>query len=631
VSGLAAIYHGDGRPADVALLRRMTAAIAHRGPDASGEWSAGRVALGHRLLYTTPESMSEVQPLADAAAECRLIWDGRIDDRDDLIGELGPTGEEPRTDPALLLEAYRQWGPACLGRVLGDFAFVLWDARRRRLFCGRDRMGLRPFHYTWDGTTLLISSEIRPLVAARGGLSEPDDDFVLAFLLREFREPDQGATFFQGIRRLPPAHFLIAEGSALSIERYWDVDPSVELQYAREDEYVEHLRTLFDKAVRCRLRSCFPVGVLLSGGLDSSAIAATAAWAAADGGPSPALETFTIYSSDRRSDEREHARRLTSASGLKGHELDAGRRDPLGGLDLVGRLESPIVGVAREGDDRNMAAILSRGCRVILSGEGGDQLLDEIGWLADLLYAGKPIRFLRATRGMADWYGGDPWELAQIAATCLAPSWAKYWGKRLSRGVPPPWMNRETARAVDLRSRVRSPRVATHFTSFAQAETWGMLANAYNVLKLEVDERYGSRQGIELRYPFMDSRLVELLMAIPWTHRTRDGERKRLLRLAMRGLVPEAVRRRRGKGDWTDSMDQALLSLCRATPPVPLRDDSGRMGRYIDPTGARGLVRRYLAGDHSVRWEIWSLITLDRWLAGFGNRASGILPTIERY
>lgn len=621
MSGLCAIYHGDGRSVEASLLARMLEAIAHRGPDGRGQWSEGSVGFGHRLLFTTPESLSEVQPAADGRGDCRIVWDGRIDNRPELLGCLEADGIDAgqRTDPELLLGAYRRWGPACLGRVIGDFAFVLWDTPRRRLFCGRDRLGLKPLYYAWGGTTLYVGSEARALAVALGGMPEPDDEMVLAFLLREFREEDHPRTFFRGIRRLPPGHILLADGGGLRVERYWGLNPSSVIHYARDDEYVERFRELFDEAVRARLRSYFPVGVFLSGGLDSSAIAATAARFSGDDGI-PSLEAFTTYGPDPSSDERRYASCVVRASGLKGHELDAGDRAPFDGLGDVARVESPVVGVGRARDAENIEAIRSRGCRVVLTGEGGDQLLDEIGYLADLLAGLRFGRFVRETRALARWYRADWRAIAVEAANCLVPPPIKYWGKRLVRGVPPPWVNRDLARAVDLRARVRAPRVPVRFPSWAQAETYGAVMSPYYIVKLEVDERAAARVGLDFRYPFLDSRLVEFVMAIPWDRRTRGGERKRILRAATRHVVPEEVRLRRGKGDWTGSMDRALLALCLADPPVPLRDETGRLGRYLDRRGAEALVRRYVEGDRDLRWEVWSLITLDWWLTHFWGR-----------
>ncbi|MBI4611279.1 MAG: asparagine synthase (glutamine-hydrolyzing) [Candidatus Rokubacteria bacterium] len=624
MSGLVGICHAYGLAVDPSLLERMSGAMAHRGPDGEGRWVSGPVGLAHRLLYTTPESLHEEQPVVDSQGTCRLVWDGRLDNREELIAALKAERRplSGQTDPELTLEAYRQWGAGALGRIIGEFAFALWDGRRGRLLCARDRLGLKPLHYTWDGVTLLISSETKPILAVLDRMPEPDDEMILAFLLREFREGDHARTFFRGIHRLPPGHLLVLEEGRLWIERYWAVDPPRETRYARDEEYAEHFRSLFTEAVRCRTRSDFPIGAFVSGGLDSSAIVCTAARVFADGGAvSPSLDAFTLFSDHPDSDERRYVRAVGRASGVKVHEIHASDDDPLYRLDdLLWSVESPIVAANRQSGLASLESVDAWGCRVLLSGDGGDQLLDEIGYLADLLRTLKPGRFIRETGELARWYGGQPWEFAQLALASLLPSRLKYWGKRAARRAPPSWIRPHLAREVGLRERIREPRVRLPFPSCVQADTHVSVTGAYYVLKVEVDERAVARWGMELRYPFLDSRLVEFVLSIPWERRTRDGERKWILRRSMQGIVPDTIRSRQGKGDWTDPMDRNLTALCRRDPPAPLEDRSGRMGRYVDLERAHELVTRYLRGERELRWEVWFLVSVDRWLEKFWGR-----------
>ena len=626
MSGLVGIHRIDGHPADATTLARMVRAIAHRGADGEGQWQAGPTALGHRLLYTTPESLHERQPVSDEAGNHRLVWDGRLDNREELAAALGiqlapgPTV----TDPTLVLHAYRRWGLRCLDRIVGEFAFALWDERARTLVCARDRLGLKPFHYTWAGPTLLFSSEIKPLLAARGAIPEPDDEMVLAFLLREFRERDHGRTFFRGFHRLPPGHVLTVRNGVASVSRYWAIDPLRETRYARDDEYVDHFLTLFADAVRCRLRSEFPVGVFVSGGLDSSAILCTAE--RYGGGPHdglPPLDAFTLFSDDAASDERAFARDVVAATGSKGHEIHATDDDPLHRIeDLMWEVESPIVGAARQSVLASTDAVLAWGCRVLLSGDGGDHLLDEIGYLADLARELKLRQFVRDTRAFASWYGGSSAQFGGMALAMLVPPAIKYVAKRALRRAPPPWINGGLGRAVGLHDRLREPWHTVRFPSFAQADSYLSVAGAYQVLKLEVDERASAAAGVETRFPFLDARLVEYVLSVPSARRTHNGERKRLLRAAMHGIVPDAVRARRGKGDWTEPMDRGLTALCRRDPPAPLENRSGRLGRYVDLGSARRLVDSYVAGRKDLRWEVWFLITVDRWLERFWGRTT---------
>jgi asparagine synthase (glutamine-hydrolysing) len=297
--------------------------------------------------------------------------------------------------------------------------------------------------------------------------------------------------------------------------------------------------------------------------------------------------------------------------------LDA---DPLDGLDAeVDAFEGPIVDPSHHTMAVCLEAMGGAGCRVVLSGEGGDQLLDAHGVFADLLRAGHPLRFVRATRAYAGWYGASAREVGLDAIAMLAPPAVKYWGKRLLRGVPPPWIDRATAERVGLRRRVRTPRHAVPWPSFAQWDTWLSLSSPYYGLKLEAEERRAARAGLEMRYPLLDSRLVELVFAIPWSRRMAHGERKRLLRAAVAGVLPAAVLGRRGKGDWTTPLDRALARAC-AGSGVPNR--SGLLDRYVDHAAAERTVARYRRGAGDLRWEVWFFITLDRWLERFVKGAT---------
>jgi len=614
MSGIGGVYRTDGAMVDAALVARMARALARRGADAEGGWMAGPVALVHHLLATSRASLAVTHPVVDTLGECRLVWDGRLDNRE----ELGAGHDE--SDETIVLRAYTRWGADCPVHLLGDFAFALWDGRRRRLLCARDRVGIKPFHYAWHDGTFRFASDVTPLVADLPS-REPDDGMVVAWLLREFRPGDEDRTFLRHVRRLPPGHLLVVDERGLRRQRYWTLDapPAPDLS---ADECGERFAALLRAAVAGRLRTDWPVGALLSGGLDSSAIVCTAQrWYGERGEGSPPLETFTMFSEHRDGDEREHAQVVAAAAGLKLHAVPRVPSSPTIGLDQhVDDGESPIAAPEHATGAACLAVVRDAGCRVLLSGEGGDQLLDEHGVFADLLRAGRPGDFVRAVRGFGARYGASARELAADAAMMLVPGWAKYLGKRLVRGVPPPWINRDTARAAGLRERVREPRGRTSLPSHAQRHTCESLTSPYYGLKLEVEERVAAHGGLEMRYPFLDSRLIEFVVALPWQRRAPAGERKALLRAAMSAVVPDRVLARRGKGDWTVPMDRALLTLTAGDGA--LADRSGMLGRYIDLPAARKLVMRYRDVDRDLRSEVWDLITVDRWLERFVKGAA---------
>jgi asparagine synthase (glutamine-hydrolysing) len=609
MSGLVALADRRGGPVDGRQFDRMMAAIAHRGPDGTGRWHDAGIALGHALFRATPESVAEHQPLRDA--RCALIWDGRLDNRNKLLAALRSRGVavSGATDPELAFAAYLEWGPAAPEYLLGEFAFVVWDARTRMLFGARDRMGLRPFYYAEQGSAVLVASEAKALLAASDRAPEPDDVMVLGMLLSELREGDNHRSLFAGIRRLPPAHRLIITERATTIERYWVIEPSRRIEHARPEAYIEHFRSVFEEAVRCRTRSLTTIGSLLSGGLDSSAITAVAAHAGAP------VEAFTIHGQHPTSDERVFAQQVAARSGVPLWEFEDRGRDPLHSLGyLLFAVGCPLVTTHSDLDGLHRL-LDSRGCRVVLDGTGGDHLVDEQGYLSDLLWH-RPGHFMQEARAFASSYGAPAGETMRTAVKEALPLALRFGGKRLWRPLPA-WVNPRTARTAGLDARRFAPRSPLAFRSCAQTISYEDTFSPTFLLQLELAEHEMAWRGREIRYPMLDSRLAEFILAVPWDQRCRDGERKWLLRQAMSDLLPDAVLCRRGKGDGTHAFDEALLALCRSDAPEPLANRSGLLGRYVDLRAAEALVDRFVRGARDARWDVWSFVTLDHWLQRF--------------
>lgn len=252
----------------------MAACLAHRGTDGMGLWCEGPVGLGHRMRWTTPESLHETLPFSRPSEKRAITADARLDNRDELSASLN-VSDRAVSDSTLILLAYDRWGDACPERLLGDFAFVIWDGRREALLCARDPMGVKPLYYHHQPNRLFaFASEIKALLCLAEIPRRLNEQRVADYLVPILE--DMEATFFRDIVRLPPGHRLLLDSRGLALQRYWSLDPAREVRLDSDEAYAEAFRTLFTDAVRARLRSAYPVGSLLSGGLDSSSITCAA-------------------------------------------------------------------------------------------------------------------------------------------------------------------------------------------------------------------------------------------------------------------------------------------------------------------------------------------------------------------
>src|SRR5262245_3845972 len=305
MSGILGIFNLNGQPIDADCLKKMWLSIRHRGLDGGAVWTEGSVGLGHQMLWTTPESLLERMPLTKPAASLSIVADARIDNRDDLIANLGLQNNPPanRTDSHLILAAYERWGDSCSEKLIGDFAFAIWDGRNQSLFCARDHFGIKPFYYFHKhGTGFLFASEIKALLASPIVPCRLNETRVADYLAN-FIE-DEEITFYRDIKRLPRSHALRVDLSGCRLSQYWSLDPGREIRYGSDEQYAEAFREKFFQAVDCRLRSAFPVGASLSGGLDSSSVVQVSRHFLRRSGKSP-LHTFSaIFDDVPQSDER---------------------------------------------------------------------------------------------------------------------------------------------------------------------------------------------------------------------------------------------------------------------------------------------------------------------------------------
>jgi asparagine synthase (glutamine-hydrolysing) len=611
------------------------------------------------MLWTTPESLHERLPLVSASTAVALTADARIDNREDLLKTFGlgeSTGRE-MSDSELILRTYERWGERCPEKLLGDFAFVLWDAPRQVLFCARDHFGIKPFYYYYSpGRVFVCASEIKalfclPEVPRR--LNEVRVADYLASLVE-----DKAITFYQNIFRLPPACSLTIDRKGLRLREYWSPDPAREIRYKAEEEYAEAFREQFTEAVRCRLRSAYPVGSTLSGGLDSSSVTCVARNLLSET-KRPLLHTFSaVFNETPICDERPFIEAVLVQGGVNPHYVYPDQLSVLAEIDKVLWQQDQPIYIRNMSFLRSLykAAAAAR-VRVLLDGEDGDTVASQgDGRLGELARTGRWAEFAEET--VALWrhfqrYHASPsyWlqtyglpsltELARTgrwiafgqAVTALHRYFALsrrnlVWNHGLKPFVPqavhrgwrvlrrntrpPPadnfLLNPDFAKRIGF-----TERTATLLARYAPVRTlreehWLSLTAGIHSCVQEEDDKAAAAFALEVRHPFWDRRVVEFCLALPSEQKLRQGWPRWVVRAAMTNILPEKICWRSDKSNLGPNFAHSLLVRERNRVETELLQTPEVIAAYVD---IPALQKAYQRADAN---SIWPVLLLALWL-----------------
>jgi asparagine synthase (glutamine-hydrolysing) len=533
------------------------------------------------MLRTTHESENERQP-ASLDGRFWITADARLDARAELSQELKQRGHEAHRaapDSELILRAYAAWGSSCVDHLRGDFSFGIWDGRSRQLFCARDHFGIKPFYYFQQADLFLFSNTLncmRMHPEVSGELNEAAiGDFLLFGL-----NCDNATTSFRDIQRLPPAHWLIISASGLIIRRYWAPPTDGRIRYSKPQEYVENFQSLLQAAITDRVRTS-PVGILLSGGLDSSSVTAVAKEVSAIGTQTTELRCYThVYESLIPDREGEYAREVGEFLGLPVKIMASDHTQFFEGWDdsefsLPEPVENPLfAGFLDSCRD------ISRDCRVLLSGEGVDNLLDFQMWpyAADLRRSGE-WQLLLTELANYFWIRPFPWRGIRTRLERII-------GKDADMPLFPEWLNREFMKRANLKTRWKEwgehPKLVFEHPTHPKAHA--SLSLPQWTQMFEQDNAGVAPYPLEVRYPFLDLRIVNYLLAIPpfpWFLQ------KMILREAMAERIPERVRMR---------------------PKTPLQGDP--VSAQLRKTGADRLNRMHWSKDTDAFMDRSALVPL---------------------
>lgn len=604
MSGFVAILHRDGRPVEPARLAALTDALQFRGPDGRATWLRGPVGLGHARFTTHPARDAEPQPLT-LDERYRLAGDIRLDAREELVAALTATaGAEPVakdvSDAALVLRAYRAWGPDCVARLHGDFAFALWDEREQRLFCARDRFGVRPLFYAAFGDLLLAGNTLGAL-RRHPRVGAALDELALADFLTCGYPLDPAITFFRDLRRLPAAHRLVASPGALRIERYWALPEEPEVRHRRAEDYVEQFKEVLSRAVADRTGGGL-VGLSLSGGLDSGAIAATVAGRLGPG-PAHAAHAFCSGWNCAFADpEPRAAARTAQALGLPLEIIEAPDDVPLARPDSTWIEPEPSADLFPTQFVASLARMAAT-TRVNLDGQGGDEifkgemLLDEVARMPLMRLAGDALRAWQAVRR-------PPLGLRS----------------RLARGATPPpapaYLDPEWRRSLALTERLRTlgspaepalPGRRPSARAYLQRRVWGPYLESFDAGFTGV--------AIHTRWPLLDERVVRFALSLPSLPWCLD---KHLLRLSLHGVLPAAVTTRPKTSLAGDPLE---CFLARRPEWVASAPADIELGGRVDAAAWR----RAPSG-HGLAWQHARAVAFAQWLRRSALRLQRFSP-----
>ena len=588
--GIAGIYGGKVDKKAEQIVRRMLGVIEHRGPDGTRVELEATAVLGHHRLSIIDLSDAASQPMVDATGRYVLTYNGEIFNYVELRAELEQQGHSFSTssDSEVLLKAFTAWGDDFLNRLNGMFAFAIYDRTTSELFCARDRLGVKPFVYAWDGTRFAFASEHKALIAGGVVSAAPNSEAVYEYIARGYTTG--GRSFYEGIESLEPGHAIRVGPPGLKRWRWWRPITNPYERFSFHD-WAERVSFLVDDAVRIRLRSDVPVGAHLSGGLDSSAIAGASARHLAG------LMTFTgAFSDDPASDERRYSRLVNSRFGLVGREVELRVDDLAASFDrLLWHLDEPVAGPGAFPQLHVCDLAAANGVKVVLGGQGGDELFG--GYLRHraVFYKSSLRRGGLGNRAEAGF------TLARLAAR----EWRRV--RRTATRIPDAQLDPVLLAALDpdFKREVRSP--ALESGSARELMRWDLLN--YLPALLQVEDRTSMAASIESRTPLLDYRLVELMLRVPDRHLFHPEVQKPLLRAAVSRWTPPEILARRDKLGFPTP-----LHLWRQRPKLQALVES-----VLGPAG-RGSGSAVFSSDYLDRREsfapseLWTVLTVQGWL-----------------
>lgn len=619
--GIAGFVTADGRTLHDGVLARMTQSIQHRGPDGEGFFTDRFAALGHRRLSIIDVAAGQ-QPMYNEDGRLVIIYNGEIFNHADLRPGLEAVGHRYHThcDTETILHAYEQYGPDCVTRFRGMFSFAIWNRNTQTLFCARDRLGIKPFYYYFDGRLFAFASEIKALLQ-HPAISASFDDSALGEYLAFGYRSDEG-TLFRGVRKLMPGHYLtvraVEDALKLDICRYWDVPPAGAPEQRDDASWIAELRQRLEETVRMRLMSDVPLGMFLSGGVDSSAIAALMKRMVT--GP---VKTFAVGYREAQFSELSYARCVADTIGTEHHEVVIGMDDFFNALPgLIWHEDEPIVWPSSV-SLYFVSKLASEQVKVVLTGEGSDELFAGYTRYQHYLSQSKMLGMYRILPGA----------LRRLVRNQIAAS--PVLSGTLRRKLQHTFLGRGESldslfldnfySAFDAGARPKLFHIPEDAAYASYHRYWDAANGAsllsrmlyadqktYLVELLMKQDQMSMACSIESRVPFLDHPLVEFAARVPENLKIRNGEGKFILKRALEDLLPHDIIYRTKMG-FPTPVRQWLASAQAEKLVSVLKDPNGVIAPYVNRPELDALLLRHRSGTEDATDRIWRLLNLQIW------------------
>lgn len=664
--GITGILAINGTEVPFHIIKQMTKTMVHRGPDDEGyvffhhsqpiAWHFGgnstppqvyaaplrftpsqsfngqvssdvMAALGHRRLAILDLSPAGHQPMCTEDGRFWIVYNGEIYNFKELRQTLISLGEQffSDTDTEVVLKAYRYWGVEALSRFNGMWALAIWDNQQKEIFCARDRFGIKPFYYTFDGHRFAFASEIKALLQLPDIQRQPNDAIIYDYLNSGLQD-HSNETFFTNIYQLQPAHYLIVKQNQIKLNRYWDLDPQRKLEFANDDAYTKAFYELFEDTVRLHLRSDVPIGTCLSGGLDSSSIVCVA---------NKLLftekilkldlvgqqqKTFSACAEDLRFDERAWIVPVLQATGAEANYTfpDVGKL--LQDLPhLIWHQDEPFGSTSIFAQWCVMEIVAHRKVKVLLDGQGGDELL--AGYHSYFMMFWRSLAAQRKWRKL--WQEISSYHRLFGLLTRsnlmtlgrLTPPALRSIGKSVVKNTHP-------FRLTDL---ILNPNFAQMFRDrryYPEMRSGDMFQDyLYHSLTrsslpalLHYEDRNSMAYSIEARVPFLDYRLVEFVSAIPAEQKIQQGLTKAILRHSLQGILPESVRLRSDKMGFVTPQQNWLSNDLNDWMQDIFNSITFRQRKYFDSSRILAALKDHNKSKKDLLFVAWRLINLELWL-----------------